>query len=259
MVVTLARAFFDESKEGKRWLCVSGYIFEAEKFLVLDSGWKDMLGNLPYFRMSECNAAQGVFKGMTDPECDIKARRAIQLIKQNMSDGIAVSIDMRFADLIPKLGAYKSAYTFACWQCLMGVRTWIQRTKYQGDMAYFFEAGEDSEGEADEIMKGIFRNAELRRAYRYIDHSFADKEKMRGLQCGDLLAWQWLRHVQRMEQGKPDRGDFNALMEREHHFQHYDEKQIRWLKNGVAVQEWKRKNLSILRLGEPSEWLNRAK
>lgn len=53
------------------------------------------------------------------------------------------------------------AYTFCCWQILAGIRTWIIRNQFQGEIAYFFEAGHASQSRANALMTRIFNDPRL--------------------------------------------------------------------------------------------------
>jgi uncharacterized protein DUF3800 len=250
------RAYFDESgtDEESEWIVLAGYMFDDKQFVELDAKWKSMLDShrdsdgktLPFFHMSSCAHNQKVFKRFTRDQCDIIAREAIGLIVDHMSYGFAVSIEKRFAHLIPTGNLTFSAYSFACWQCLMAIRKWADTENYRGDVLYFFEQGHDSEHEADKLMIDIFKQTELQSVYRSSGHGFYDKRKVRPLQCADILAWQWLTHSKRMKrEGISDprgaitscRKDFGALVKhnKRYNFQIYDEKQIRALKRHMDL------------------------
>jgi hypothetical protein len=111
-----------------------------------------------------------------------------------------------------------SPYSFCCWQILAGINAWIKRTNFQGEIAYFYEAGHDSQGEANALMNRIFKEPHLRANYRYVGHSFVDKKKVRPVQTADILAWHWATHMKRMlNNNSTIRKDFRALMEAPRH------------------------------------------
>jgi len=210
---------------------MAGYIFEKDNCIRLDEKWKYMLetNGLPYFRMSLCAHGNGVFKNLTLEERISVQTRAIELIKEYMAYGFVISIDTRFAHLIPTFGMYKNVYTFACWQALIGARRWMDKIRYSGNVAYFFESGHDSQTEANRIMQQIFTEPRLKKSYRYSSHTFADKVMVRPLQCADLLAWQWFTHQRRLSEGKLARADFYSLVEKPHDVFHYDEQKVKGL------------------------------
>jgi hypothetical protein len=77
----------------------------------------------------------------------------------------------------------------------MSARRWADNTNFDGDIAYFFEAGHASQSEANQIMEDIFEIEELRNAYRYGGHAFLPKPKAALLQTGDIIAWLWRKHL----------------------------------------------------------------
>lgn len=213
-------AFFDESgtHHESEWIVLAGYIFDDEQFSALDRKWKGMLESskdsegksLPYFRMSDCAHNTGVFKNFTALQCDRIAREAISLITDHMTFGFAVSIDKKFAHLIPREELYDSPYSFACWTCLLSVRRWADQNEYTGDVAYFFEQGHDSQREADRLLARLFSKPQLKTAYRAKGHGFYDKRKVRPLQCADILAWHWYTFSK-----KTRKADITDVRERE--------------------------------------------
>jgi hypothetical protein len=88
-------------------------------------------------------------------------------------------------------------YSFCCWQILAGIRAWINKTNFQGEITYFYEAGHDSMGEANAVMNRIFKEPHLREGYRYAGHGFVDKKKVRPVQTADILAWHWATQMKR--------------------------------------------------------------
>lgn len=222
-LVAFLECYFDESgsHDGSPVLCVAGYLFDKDRCRELDLKWNDMLGRykLPYFRMSSCAHNDYPFNHLTSNECDLAAREAIKLINDHALLGVAVAINERdYNTWFDGPSHTGSAYTFCCWQVLSGIRSWIMKNDFHGDVGYFFESGHDSDGEADALMKRIFSNPNLKRNYCYAAHAFVDKKKVRPVQTADILAWQqatqvkrWLNNDHRM------RADFRALAARPRH------------------------------------------
>ncbi|WP_212758294.1 DUF3800 domain-containing protein [Usitatibacter palustris] len=226
-------AYFDESgTDGKsRHLCVAGYIFDRDRCAEMTFKWSRMLSEfqLPYFRMSQCapDPGNGPFARLSKAQRIDVATRAIDLIKSHAIQGVAVSVDKRFAHLIPTYGYYRSPYTFACWHVLMAVRRWMQKAHFKGDASYFFEDGHQSQGEAHRLMSAIFAEPLLKAAYRASSFGFGKKEEMRPLQCADIYAWHWSKRLKNLDRGiSKHRADFNSLLDIAHLGSHYDEKMI---------------------------------
>lgn len=233
----LAEAYFDESAthEGSAAVCVAGYIFESERAVALTGEWCAMLAqhSLPFFRMSDCAHGNGPFKGMGIGERDQVARRAIELIKTYASAGVAVSLEMDSFQLIPKPEQFKTPYGFACSQVLFGVRSWLEISKFDGEIAYVFEAGSVNQSEANRLLNSVFDKPDLKLQFRYASLTFSEKANAPLLQCADILAWQWHTYNRRLQEGKKQqRADFRSLMEnRNVDVHHYDRESIlKWLK-----------------------------
>jgi hypothetical protein len=110
------------------------------------------------------------------------------------------------------------AYSFCCWQVLTGIKSWVMRNGFHGEVAYFFEAGHASQPQANALMKRIFDNPTLRSAYCYANHSFVDKIKVRPVQTADILAWQQATQVKRwLNKDNRMRADFRALTAKPSH------------------------------------------
>ena len=230
-VAGLVETYFDESgsHDGSEVLCVAGYVFESASAVKLTAEWKSMLSEagLPYFHMCECAPCGGIYAHLNMSQCDALARRAIGLIRQYMTLGYAITIETAHAALVPTGGVYKSPYTFACWQALLNVRDWANGINYQGDIAYFFEAGHDSQSETNGIFEQLFKHAYLKRAYRSASLSFAQKKDAVLLQCADLYAWHSFVNRKRLMKGQRPRKDYIALVEGSAHLvSHYGKEQI---------------------------------
>jgi hypothetical protein len=222
-LVTSLKCYFDESgsDDGSPVLCVAGYLFEEEECKKLDLGWKTMLENyqLPYFRMSSCAHGNEPFDHLTKDEHIEAEKTAIKLINNHALLGLAIAInESDYNSWFPRQELTGDAYSFCCWQILAGIRTWIIRNQFRGEIAYFFEAGHKSQSTANAIMQRIFNNPLLRTNYCYAAHGFVDKRKVRPVQTADILAWQqatqvkrWLKNDQRM------RLDFQALVAKPRH------------------------------------------
>jgi Protein of unknown function (DUF3800) len=228
-LVVFLECYFDESGSdaGSPVLCVAGYLFEKEQCKALDLKWKEVLDRykLPYFRMSACAHNKHPFPvepfcHLSPQECIPVEKELIRLINDHALLGLAVVVNEAeyqswFAGRRVTGG---SAYTFCCWQILAGIRTWMNRNQFAGEVGYFYEAGHDSQSEANALMHRIFNNPGLKAGYRYAGHGFVDKVKSRPVQAADILAWQQATQVKRwMKNNYKIRADFQALAERPPH------------------------------------------
>lgn len=142
--------------------------------------------------------------------------RMIQIIKQNTIFGFALSVDTAAYDYFPVDKLTGSAYTVSLQLILGAMRAWLSVSPEVTRMAYFFEAGHKSQGEANKAMEKIFLNKEDRKALRYSGHAFIDKRKAAPVQAADLLAWQWYIDRKKQTKGEHRRRDCARLMEHPH-------------------------------------------
>jgi Protein of unknown function (DUF3800) len=221
--VTFLECYFDESGShgGSTVLSVAGYVFEKAQCQALDLEWKTVLDrySLPYFRMSSCAHRQPPFRHLSPQECIDVEKAMIRLINEYALMGFAVAInEADYNSWFEGGNPARSAYSFCCWQILAGVRNWIVKNQFRGEIAYFFEAGHASEPQANALMKRIFDDPRLKSAYCYANHSFVEKIEVRPVQTADILAWHSATQVKRWFNGKPSlRADFRALIAKPQH------------------------------------------
>lgn len=210
-------AYFDESSshDGSPVLCVAGYLYEREKSLLLDKEWGKILKeyDLPYFRMSSCAHGQGPFKSLSMDERICAAKKAIKAIKDNALRGLVTTVvEDEYNQSVGPLDPFGAAYAWCCFMSLVGVAHWADKNNYNGDIAYFFEAGHAHQITTNKIMNSIFEVEEMRQNFRYGSHSFVDKQKVRPVQSADMLAWHGATFQKRLLGGRTTpRKDFKAL------------------------------------------------
>jgi hypothetical protein len=218
--VALFEAYFDESgsHDGSPVLCLAGYLFDKEGCLQLDSEWKAVLDEyeLPFFRISACAHGTGPFTDLTMQQRVDCETKLIHIVKRHMRYGVTVTVnEAEYNEWAPQK-VFGSAYTWCCYMCLVAIGGWIRRANFQGEIAYFFEAGHRNQKEANAVMDSILELDEL----KYHSHSFIKKE-IRPLQAADILAWQGATQRKRMDRGltKP-REDFRALVSEKTYTRH---------------------------------------
>lgn len=228
--VALVEAYFDESygtaktQDGRKAgiLCVTGYIIESGQARALCDDWRAVLEphGLPFFHMVDCAHGNEEFKPLRDqPKVrSLIASQMIGNIKRRTIRGIGVSIGTEVFDkLAPRHPVIGSAYSLCLTTILSGVEKWIRETKYQGDVAYFFEAGHDSQKEANWILDQTFNQPDMKKQFHYVGHAFLEKAHSPPTQAADLLAWQYYTSIRRRLEGKADhRQDFASLIAHPH-------------------------------------------
>jgi hypothetical protein len=230
LVVVLLQAYFDESighalvaEDGKKRkvpiLCVAGYILEAQQAQLLNQEWVATLRqfDLPYFHMVDCAHGNPPFDKLNKRQRALVASNMIGTIKRRTIHGYASAVNVEhFKHIAPKSPLIGSAYSLCATTMLVAVQSLIgQRAGV--DVAYFFEAGYDSQSEANRIMTQIFRVPQLRKASGYTSHTFVDKRLFPGVQAADLLAWHFYTDIRRGMEGKDTyRADFGSLRQHPH-------------------------------------------
>lgn len=213
--VPFTEVYIDESYDDERppLLVIAGYLYSKRQAVEFSRKWAAYLERkgLPYFHMSECAHATGVFKGK---DCDAVARELIRRTKQSTEFGFAVSINEDdFAKYVGPHEGIPTAYAFALLMCMHHVLNWKVRNKVIGPTAFFFEEGHKHQGDAHKFVTWMLGNPELREAMGYSGHAFLPKATP-GLHPADNLAWHWRLETRRRLSEKrrwPMRGDFKAL------------------------------------------------
>jgi len=139
-------------------------------------------------------------------ECETKL---IKIIKRHMRFGVTVTVnEVEYNEWSAPDHIFGSAYTWCCYMRFVGIGNWIKRANFQGEMAYFFEAGHRNQKEANAVLAGISDTPGL----NYRSHTFVKKD-VRPLQAADLLAWQAATQRKRSDRGIPTmRSDFAVLV-----------------------------------------------
>ncbi len=219
-------AYFDESQNGDI-LCVAGYVFEKRNAKKLERKWAKMLAQyeLPYFRMSACNAGRKPFERLTEKQRIAAQTKAISLIKEHAEFGTAVSIDCSQADQLlraEECPAYLrpfalGPYELGVYLCMMSVRLALEKAK-PGEkyrVGYFFEDGHAHRAKAAKLIAEILEVPSLKRRYCWFAGGFTSKEAGGPIQAADVLAWQWCKDRVRFKErpDRPQRRDCAALLE----------------------------------------------
>lgn len=242
LVVTLVKAYFDESI-GKATvkdddgttrrvplLCVAGYLMDCEQSERLSEEWRSVLDDygLSHFHMVDCAHGNEEFASLKKADRIQVSARMIAIIKRRTIMGLAVSTNPdQYKVLVPPHPLLGTAYTFSMYLIIAGVQLWAQRNQYQGDIAYFFEAGHESAPQADSVMNQVFSIPELASDAHYAGHSFVRKTKSPAVQAADLLAWQFYTDCRREMEGKPTyRKDYASLIQHRHWLQYSDPEKL---------------------------------
>jgi len=201
-LVTILTAFCDETgtHAGAPLTSVGGYVFDKEGQQLFSQQWAAVLQPLKekgirYFRASACQAADGPFANLSSAERDALFGDLIRMVRGTGKFGMAAGIeDCVFQEVMHRnkvQGYTGTKYTACALRCLTLLGQWADENNYEGGIEYLFESGNQSQSEADHMMRQIADNPELASRFRYVGHGFHPKYSLLPLQAADLLVWLW--------------------------------------------------------------------
>ncbi|MCR2833491.1 hypothetical protein [Parerythrobacter lacustris] len=212
--VAVIDVFFDAS-EMNGYTSVAGLIFRKKHLRTFERGWSAMLRKygLSHFHMTDCNAAQGEFRGWCREKRDACAREAIDLLVSYPLKGIAFTIkNQDFDEVITSEGLMPNAVTLGVWASLFAVRSWADNSDSEARISYFFESGDEEQRSVNNLLNSIAEDPVRRSNARYRRHAFVSKISSFAAQASDILAWHAAKYAPRRETGERMRGDFNAIV-----------------------------------------------
>lgn len=194
-------AYFDESERESGDFCVAGYGFVPKQAKNFIREWRKMLGPIKCFHTTDLVNRREEFQGFSVDDVNRMMKRAIGIINERVSVAAVVICNRKeFEAVAPASRGFSDPYPVCCHLCMSLMGQWLdKRSPNQGNISYFFEAGNKHYGEADDLINlaatpdGI--EAGLSRFYRYRSHTFLrkDAEGSAPLQAADLLAWEWTK------------------------------------------------------------------
>lgn len=215
-VLVIFEGYFDESGDMEvppGIFCVSGYFLSSEAAIAMDREWEAVLNahSIPYFHMVECahEPPAGVFVGKGKEERSEIVRKFIEIIKRHTVAGVSV---FTHGEHFQVSDEHPNAYTECAEACINAIRTFMELSRMGGDIACFFESGHRSKNRIYSVL-----GEKLKKIGATV--TFGEKEKIRLLQCADLLAWQSTKYWKDREaKARPPRKDFLSLVEHSHEF-----------------------------------------
>ena len=231
-MVALVELYADES-ESAGCLTVAAYVFTRESAIAMNAPWAAVLNEkrLPYFRMSDCAHGNGVFAAIEKPDRINIQKRIFSILKDHIGCGFSVSFDLGHRDMLPSSLNIKidkvTPYSFCCYWLLLNARRWTAENYPEAKIAYFFEAGDPGQSQANNIMNTLYSDAWHRNHFKMVSHAFVDKEYSAAIQSGDILAWQWSKNIKDRSEGIMEtRADLMSLLEKQHFTTHFDKARI---------------------------------
>lgn len=218
-VLSVSAVYIDESwsHSGAPSLVLAGYVLEASRIQTFESRWVEMLVKygIPAFHMVDCAHGAEAFKELTKDNRIQVQTDAIEIIREETAIGFAVTIsNVEYSELLKGIEpeGSTSPYTIGLTACLAMVSNWAKESGFNGDLAYFFEAGHKDQAFANKEMTSLFQREPVRLATHYASHTFGDKLKYVPLQAADVLAWLWGNFAVNRGTDRPLRQDLKALL-----------------------------------------------
>lgn len=217
-------AYFDESEsqgDPPNVMTVAGYLVKATqaKRMTREIIKGHSKFGIDYFHQSECAGGGGQYAHLGEPGC-IQAQdylRAIIKRRTIMGAGVSISID-QYTSIIGKGPDNPTPYAFAMLSAMQIVKSWVDRTGFEGGISYFFENGYKDEANGKRFMDYLLQIEQARRDYRMLTWSHANKRDIPPLQAADMLAWYTNQEFSRFKRGKTERRkDFAALLRPQDH------------------------------------------
>lgn len=182
-------AYLDESERNGRSFCVAGYGFLPREAIAFSEEWGRLLGGR-VFHMTDLNARQGEFMGVSNAEVDAIMRQGVAIINKSVVIGVAAACDLsEMHSLAPRwIRGFGHAYPLCCYVCMASLGSFLDELGLNETINYIFEAGHRAQAEANDLLDRM--DAYTRTRCHYRSHAYYDKNDARPLQAADLLAWE---------------------------------------------------------------------
>ena len=191
----MLEAYFDESERDSGAFAVAGYGFAPEQARAFDREWREMLGPISAFHMTDVCARKREFKHFTRSDSDSLIARAVEIVTKYISVAVAFSCNRtEFEAGAVDLRGIREPYSYLCHLCMQEIGNWMRDVGDDGGVAYVFEAGHQFSGEASDLMQLAAGFQEIGTLYCYNSHSFKSKNDSTPLHAADLLAWEWTKY-----------------------------------------------------------------
>jgi len=197
-------AYFDASERTSGDFCVAGFAFVKPQVKKFNKEWSEIFAPYGGCHMKDLTKAVGGFKGLSNTETGALLKRGIAVIKKRMSFGVVVSCKLpEINDLLPAhINGFQHAYPVCCHLAMAALGMKMDAEGMVGDVAYFFEAGDDYAGAAHDFMKLAEQVPELRANFHYGSDTFLPAEKAIPFEAADVLAWEWTKYMDETKTGK---------------------------------------------------------
>jgi hypothetical protein len=178
--------------------CVGGYVFDEDGEKEFTAEWVRFLQpfkqqGIEIFHANKCYGLNGEFEALDDDAKRELFTALIALTRRTAKFGMVSAIrDQVFGKVIQrnKFQAFTgSKYTVCALRSLTLIEQWADENRFDGEIIYVFEAGNEHQGEANVMMETIKKTPQMRKAFRYQRHEFIEKSLLPPLQAADMFVW----------------------------------------------------------------------
>ncbi|MFZ3266860.1 MAG: hypothetical protein WA172_22840 [Terriglobales bacterium] len=220
-------AYFDETgTHDAPEVVVAGYLFSKDGAKLFRRLFlENVLPLLPLdkhgrrmYRTTLCVGGYDQFEPLSRPQrehiVDSMAEAIIKSVTLGVVVGIKKSEYQKAITQSPQLRELAGdEYSVCLLRCIENIAGWLDHKNLHGRIEYVFEAGCNSQTEANAIIGKIVASSELKRRYRWHDYSFREKSpEIPQLFAPDLLAWEWQRA--RVNAHNPKRGEWRLTLQK---------------------------------------------
>jgi hypothetical protein len=214
--MAVMQAYFDASEQGD-YLVVAGYLFRKKNVKPFERKWRAMLleFGLEYFHMTDCNAGKKQFEKL-DKDQRIECQTlAIATICEFATLGMTNSVNVAdFKKVMGANGYMTNPFSLCAHGILMMCKNWAENFDKTARIAYIFEAGDNFQSDAHNILSSISEDDTRRRFFNYETHAFLTKRSSMPTQAADILAWNAAKQYDRQKKGIGRiRTDFAVLLD----------------------------------------------
>jgi hypothetical protein len=226
--VVALRASIDASRLGTGVFALGGVAFGYDRAVKANNEWNRLMDGRT-FHMTDLNARQEDFKGISDTEKHKIMVGIVSIWKNHASSIVAVSCnDSLISEAFPSItsgdrnseemrNAFRSPYGVMCHLCLStfgGIQE--ERAPQKGrHISYIFGAGDNGQPGLMRFINFIMDlpvAQSITQLYSISRSTVATKGQMDGIfHAADFVAWEWSRHVERHFRGDVMRKSVSEL------------------------------------------------
>lgn len=206
-IIAVINAYLDETgtHDGAAITSMAAYLFDVEQAMIFTERWDEVIAKfkprgIHYFHAKDCIPVprSNPFDVLTDQEAEGLVSSLVALIQQTARIGFVRFVTGEdwngFCSHSPMAQRFiGSAYTACGFSCVQGIKEILDEQGYSGKVIYYFESGNEHQGELAHFLGRFQAHPQLREKYRCEDFGFYQKTTVAPLQGADLLAWEWQR------------------------------------------------------------------